>query len=157
MRQLHGSYESGQLAGQRDEPDRLGDSKRFYIDASVPIGVARALAEVRSDIAYPEQPGCPIADRSTHDEVWLPIVGANDWIAILRDSRVRTRPWELRAILEHGVRAFIMTHAGNYTRWQTLELIVRAWPGIEDEALKSGPFVCSVTKNGIHRVSPLSE
>ena len=86
----------------------------------------------------------------TKDRAWLPIAGAEDWVVILRDKKIRTRPGERRALIEAGVRAFCLTGAGSYTRWQTLELLVNRWPMIEDHARMSpGPYIRSVTKSGV--------
>ncbi len=127
----------------------------FYVDTSVPIAVARALAMVRTDITYPGFPGCPITETDTHDDVWLPVVGQEGWSAIMRDKRVRFRPGERRAIIDHNVKAFIMTGAGNYSRWQTLDLLVRRWDRMEAIATSlKPPFICAITQGGIEQRYP---
>jgi PIN like domain len=77
----------------------------FYCDASIPAPVAKALALVRDDILYPGRPGCPITTPATKDEVWLPIAGENDWIVLMRDKHIRTRPGERQKLTVSGVRA----------------------------------------------------
>jgi hypothetical protein len=110
---------------------------------------------VRTDITYPAFPGCPITETDTHDDVWLPVVGQEGWSAIMRDKRVRFRPGERRAIIDHNVKAFIMTGAGNYSRWQTLDLLVRRWDRMEAIATSlKPPFICAITQGGIEQRYP---
>jgi len=72
----------------------------------------------------------------------------------MRDKRIRTRPGERRALVDAGVRAFCLTHAGNYTRWEVLELLVNRWERIEGIAsLNPGPYVYSVTRSGVQRLN----
>ncbi len=122
----------------------------FYLDASVQIAVARALREVRDDVLYPGAPGCPIQGPEVPDVEWLRIAGDNQWVVILRDKRIRRRPGERRRLQEHGLRVFCLTGAGNYSRWQTLELLVRRWEQIERIARdEPGPYIYAVTQGGI--------
>src|SRR6266511_204506 len=122
----------------------------YYVDASVPIDVAKALALVRNDIMYPGALGCPVQSPNVADEVWLGVVGAQDWVVVMKDKRVRTRRWEREALIKAGVRAFCMTAAGNYTKWQTLQLLARRWDDIEEIAnTEDPPFIYSVTNAGV--------
>lgn len=126
----------------------------FYCDASVPRAVAQALALVRDDVLYPGLAGCPIDDPATRDVAWLPVAGEHGWVVLMRDKRIRTRPGERRRLAECGVRAFAMTGAGNYSRWLTLELLVRRWREIEAvAAAEPGPFIYSVTQSGVARLA----
>lgn len=122
----------------------------FYVDASVQIAVARALREVRDDVLYPGAPGCPIQSPQVPDVEWLQIAGDNQWVVILRDKRVRRRPGERQRLQEHGLRVFCLTGAGNYSRWRTLELLVRQWEQMERIAHdEPGPYIYAVTQGGI--------
>jgi hypothetical protein len=126
----------------------------FYCDASIPRAVAQALALVRNDVLYPGQDGCPIEDPSMRDVDWLPIAGANQWVVLMHDKHIRTRPGERLRLTECGVRAFAMTGAGNYSRWLTLELLVRRWREIESVvADEQGPYIYSVTQGGLARLT----
>jgi hypothetical protein len=69
------------------------------------------------------------------------------------DTRIRKRPRERQAFLESGVRAFCLTHAGNYNRWETVRLLAHRWPDIEQTATsEAGPYICSVTWTGVRRL-----
>ncbi len=90
----------------------------IYLDASIQKRVRTALAIVRTDILHPDMPNCPtnVGDR---DETWLPIVGRNDWLAIMRDQRIETRARERQALLDNRVRAFVLTGAGELKVWES--------------------------------------
>jgi hypothetical protein len=125
----------------------------FYLDASLQIDVCRAFTLIRDDIRYPTGPECPITSFATLDHRWLPIVGREDWVVIMRDKQIRYRAAEKAALLESGVRAFRLTGAGQYTKWRTVDLLVRKWPEIEEMAeLEAGPYIEAVTQGGLRRV-----
>ena len=125
----------------------------FYVDASIPENVYRALAHVRADVLYPGEPGCPVTHRAALDRDWLPMAGRQEWIVLMRDKHVRHGPGERNALLSHGVRAFVLTGAGNYTEWRTLHLLVRRWDEIEQiVATVPGPFLYAVTQQGVQEI-----
>ncbi len=116
----------------------------FYLDASLPIAVRTAIAGVRDDVLYAGGPNAPA--EGTKDPIWLPIAGREEWIVIMRDKHIRTRPGEKEAFIRAKLRAFCLTNAGNATRWQILELLVARWPRIEQIAgSEPGPYIYSVT------------
>jgi hypothetical protein len=66
---------------------------------------------------------------------------------------VRSRPGERQALLKSDVRAFVLTTAGNYSRWRTLELLVRRWAGIEEAvASDEPPYIYAVRQQGLRRI-----
>jgi hypothetical protein len=124
----------------------------FYLDASLPIAVRTAIAGCRDDVLYAGGRGAPTED--TDDELWLPIAGARGWVCIMRDKHIRTRPRERQAFLEHGVRLFCLTDAGNATRWQVLDLVVRRWSRIAETADgEAGPYIYAVTLSAFRRIA----
>jgi hypothetical protein len=130
-------------------PSRL----TYYVDASIPIAVRKAIALVRDDILYAGGPAAP--SEETPDDVWLAAAGAGDWVCIHRDKRIRYRPRERQAYLDAGVRLFCLTTAGNATRWQTLSLLVSRWSRIEETARSdAGPYIYAVTSNRFDRIAP---
>ena len=125
----------------------------FYLDASIPFPVSQALTLVRDDVLYPGGPRCPITTPGAKDHEWLPVAGRHGWVVLMRDKRVRVRPGERQALVKNSVRAFILTGAGNYSRWRTLDLLVRRWPDIESAAaVEVPPYICTVTQQGVRRV-----
>jgi len=59
--------------------------------------------------------------------VWLGKVGAEGWIVLMRDQRVRHRTLELQALADAKVAAFVLT-AGQATAQNTAEVIPSKLP-----------------------------
>ena len=124
----------------------------FYLDASIQVAVRTALASVRDDIVYAGGRGAP--KENTQDRHWLATAGENGWVVLKRDKRIRTRPVEREALIAAGVRTFCLTGAGNYTRWEVLELLASRWRRIEEVAANiAGPYIYSVTWQGVRPLS----
>lgn len=132
--------------------DQAGDSVKWFVDESM-IAIGKALASVRNDLIYPGHPDCPI-DRGTLDEDWLPVVGTNGWIVLMRDKRIRYRRPERERLIEHGVKAFCLTSSGNQTRWDMLQMLVKHWSRIQETSLLDGPFIYGVNSGGLRRLAP---
>jgi hypothetical protein len=126
----------------------------FYLDASIPVPVAKALSLVRPDIAYPGSIGCPVTGASMKDPIWLPLIGERGWPVIMRDKRIRDRPLERESFKAHRMKGFVLTGAGSYSRWQTLELLVRRWEDMTARVDLPGPWMFALTQ-GPTRELPL--
>jgi hypothetical protein len=90
----------------------------IFIDRSIPKGVATALKAVREDVLWLE-------DRFPHnvpDHRWLPVVGAEGWLVVTRDKRIRHRRWERQAIVDYGVGCFCYIQGRDPTRWEYYKL-----------------------------------
>jgi hypothetical protein len=123
----------------------------FYVDASM-LGLARVLAAARPAIYYPGQPGCPVTSPAMKDHEWLPIIGERGWPVIMRDKRIRKRPGERAALIDAGLQAFVLTGAGQSTKWEQLLLLARNWATIERIAQEEpGPGWNTVTASGVLR------
>jgi PIN like domain len=82
---------------------------RWFVDENS-LGVAKALAYVRGDITWPGAPDGPVSAGAA-DTNWLPIIGRAGLIVLTRDKRIRSRPLERQALLDHNVRACFLTNA----------------------------------------------
>ncbi len=93
--------------------------------------------------------------EGTKDPIWLPIAGRENWVIVMRDKHIRTRPGEREAFLAARLRAFCcLTNAGNATRWQILTLLVNRWPRIEQIArTEAGPYIYAVTASTIGKLT----
>lgn len=117
----------------------------IFIDRSIPRSVADRLKEVRDDVLWLE-------DRFPHDvpdEVWLEEAGKRGWLVITHDAKIRTRPGERRAIMDHGAGCFILTYKQDLTKTDILALISSVLEHME--ALFGNtqrPFIYTVNKNG---------
>jgi len=73
------------------------------------------------------------AADSVPDTTWLPVVGRNGWVLLTHDRAMRYTSRERDAIMEHGVRAFMLIgthkapeHAENFVRsWHLIERFLR--------------------------------
>lgn len=128
-------------------PARLQTPRWFFDENS--IGVAHALQYVRGDITWPGGPG-DLVPAGARDHEWLPLVGRAGLVALTRDKRIRSRPLERQALLDHGVRACFQTTGGQLTLFDQLRLWLRWWNEIEKlVAEHPGPWLASVTRAGV--------
>lgn len=83
------------------------------------------------------------------DPEWLTEAGRQKWIVLTKDKAIKRRPNELMALLNSGVRAFVLA-AGEMTGQEQAELFVRILPRIRSYVaeLGVGPFIVRVTKTG---------
>lgn len=120
----------------------------IFIDRSIPRSVAEALKLVREDVRWLE-------DEFAHDVPdadWLREVGSRGWLVIGRDRRIRYRPAEKQAILDHRVGYFCIAQDANPTRWEYLRLIVGTLDQMEQLfATVERPFIYGVYKDGAFR------
>ncbi len=50
------------------------------------------------------------------DETWLQHVGAQGWVAITHDGRIRYKPNEKEAVLKHGVRLLVVVGKATFPK-----------------------------------------
>ena len=81
--------------------------------------------------------------HNTKDIEWLPVAGANQWLVIVRDKKIRTRPGERRVLMEHNVGCFIVNQKRNPSRWEYLKLLAATLDKMEEFfATTPRPFMC---------------
>lgn len=121
---------------------------RWFVDENS-FGVAKALAHVRGDITWPGAPAGPVPAGAA-DTAWLPVIGQAGLVVLTRDKRIRSRPLERQALLDHNVRACFLTSGGSLTLFEQLRLWLRYWDDIEDlVADQPAPWLASVTRAGV--------
>jgi hypothetical protein len=131
---------------------------RFYFDADV-LGVAKVIAQLRSDCTFPGDPGatihkrtrppCVVQDRATPDTVWLPTVSAAGWVIITRDSRIGHNLAELDAVRDAGARMVALSGKEAGTTGEQLEIVVSRWRSIEALHAMPGPFIFRSGRSGM--------
>jgi len=121
----------------------------IFLDRSIPRSVADALKLVRTgDIACLEDH----FPHDTKDEDWLPIAGANGWLVITRDKKIRSRPRQRQLIQEHAVGCFIIAQKRDLTRWEYLRLLARSLDDFERlHRATSRPYLFVVDAAGTPR------
>jgi hypothetical protein len=123
---------------------------RFFVDEN-DLALGRSLASARRDVLHPGHKALPDVPLGTKDDVWLPIIGRFGLVVITRDKRIRTRPGEAQAIIEAGIRGFVLTRASNLSTWDTLTVLVDQWNALERFLAENpdGPWLASITRAGV--------
>jgi hypothetical protein len=77
----------------------------YFTDENT-LGLGKLLRRSgRDDVLYPGHEDPPEVSIGTPDLEWMPVVAQRDLIVVTRDRRIRTRPAELRAYSELGIRS----------------------------------------------------
>lgn len=98
---------------------------------------------------YGERVGQGLADTE-----WLHDAGANGWVVLMKDDKIRYRPAELQSLIAAGVRAFCLTNA-NLGGQATAERFVTQLPRISEiAATRAGPYICGVYADGARPLWP---
>jgi hypothetical protein len=134
---------------------------RFYIDADV-LGLAKVLAELRSDVTYPGDPGgtvhkrtrgpCPITTPATDDDIWIPEVTSRDWLIITRDRRIQDHRAEVDAVRTAGARMVTLASKDAIGTWSQLEVFMSQWRQIGALLELPGPFIYRASRSGLSAV-----
>jgi hypothetical protein len=75
-------------------------------------------------------------------------LGERQWVLLTKDKNVRRNQLEVEAILNAGVRAFVIT-ATNLNHQQIADLVSKAIPKIARLSRQRGPSVYNITSTGI--------
>lgn len=130
------------------------DGLRFYVDESA-LGLGKSLAAARKDtihVGHPLIPECPLGAL---DVEWIPAVAARDLIVIARDRRIRTKPQELAAFRDAGLRVFWVAGKKDMSTWGWLSRLVRHWAAMERIVTmrSDGPWFYAVNDGGLKEIS----
>ncbi len=126
----------------------IAPGQRIFVDANL-IGVAKQLEVNHHQIVYPGHPEWPF-DQQEADDVWLPYVGDNDWMVLARDKRIRYRTSEKAALLDHRVRAVVISTNKNLKIEEMSELVESNWAKLE-ALLVEPPAFYHLTTAGISK------
>jgi hypothetical protein len=79
---------------------------------------------------------------------WLPIVGKARWIVLTKDSAIRRRELEKKALLDARVHAFFLA-SGGITGPEMAAIFLKALPNIEQLVKRSRkPIIAVVHRDG---------
>lgn len=85
--------------------------------------------------------------QETPDEEWLREVGQRRWIVLTKDTQIRYRAHERAALMQAGVRAFVLV-AKNLSGREMADIFVKALPAIRRfVANHQPPFIAKVTRS----------
>jgi hypothetical protein len=120
----------------------------IFINGSMPRSVADELRRVGKDAKAKIE----LFPPDTKDPVWLRAVGVNGWLAITRDGKIRTRPAERQAIVEHRAGCFILTYRNDLKRAEIAQLVIDNIEEMEEKFRTTPrPFIYTVAGSGEFR------
>ncbi|MCK9248127.1 MAG: hypothetical protein M0P31_04020 [Solirubrobacteraceae bacterium] len=130
------------------------DSLRFYVDESA-LGIGRTLVAARKDVIHVGHdlskhvcpPGVP-------DTVWIPEIARRGLVVIARDQKIRSRPAELLALREAGLRVFWIAGKRDMNTWEWLTRLVRNWDEIERIVSRrpEGPWFYAINERTVTEI-----
>lgn len=123
----------------------------YFTDENT-LGLGKLLRRSgRDDILYPGHEDLPDLPLGTLDVDWIPIVAARELIVITRDRRIRTRPAELQAYLEHGIRSVWIGAKQDMGPRDQAELFINHEQRLQREITKRGPgpWALAMSPSGI--------
>jgi hypothetical protein len=128
---------------------------RFYVDESA-AGLGLALAAARKDTIHVGHPLIPECPRGAADVDWIRAVAARGLVVITRDMKLRTKPVEIQALWESGLRVFNIGGKKDLSTWEWLARVVRHWPRMEQliTARGPGPWIYMLTENSVDEFVP---
>jgi predicted nuclease of predicted toxin-antitoxin system len=105
--------------------------------------IADALRQAGADVRVHDDYFSPTA----RDEEWLSEVGRRQWVVLTKDERICYREIERMALMNAGVRAFVLT-AKNLQGSDMANIFVRALPAIQRFAsMHTPPFIAKITRS----------
>jgi hypothetical protein len=118
----------------------------IFVDGSMPRSVADELRWMGKNAKAKIELFAPDAK----DTEWLREVGINGWLAITHDRKIRTRPAERQAILEHRVGCFIFTYRNDLKRLEIVQLVLDHIGEMEEKFRTTRrPFIYTVSGRGV--------
>lgn len=101
-------------------------------------------------VTLAEHYGVP-ADEEIDDVTWLAEAGRHGWAVLMKDARIRRRPAEQRALVEHRVQAFCLA-AGSLRSDEMAGRFVANLRAMAEACAEPGPFIYAVHATRIVRL-----
>jgi len=108
------------------------------------------IVEGLTELEIPVRPQTTIMQRGLPDEEVLEILARHaDCFLLTKDSDFHKKPMVKKALIEHGVGAFVITAHKGKTGEELVNLIGKAWHRIQRFANKhERPFVAKILADG---------
>jgi hypothetical protein len=122
------------------------DPAVFYLDESI---YSQILSEELERVGVTVRRPRIDVPAGTPDATWLATAGAEGWIVLMRDQRIRYRALEIQSLNEAGVGAFVLT-AGQATATATAVAILSKLQKILNIARSEPkPFLYTLGLSGV--------
>lgn len=131
----------------------MEEGVRFFVDEN-DLALGKALAEEHEGVVFPGHPAIPEVPRQAQDDDWLQTIGEHGLVVITRDQRIRYRPVEKQAWLDHAVRGFVLTGRNSQSTAQSRAILTSHWNRIEGLIAErpEGPWMYAVTDSGLREI-----
>ncbi len=123
----------------------------YFADENL-LGLGKLLRDQgRDDVFFPGHPALAEVPLGTTDIAWMRVVTRRNLVVLTRDRRIRSRPADLRAYVELGIRSVWIGGKQGLGPRDQCELFHRFEARLEREIIKhgSGPWVLSLTPSGV--------
>ena len=118
----------------------------LFFDRCIGIRIPKALQRLRLPVEIKYHQQC--FPQTEQDDIWLPQVGAWDWIVISQDYKWHKLPNELAVVKQYNIGCFYLAGADAPT-WQTMRLFAKSYDKIIGAAGNTPrPFIYWVSKEG---------
>ncbi|MFT3969109.1 MAG: hypothetical protein QM695_02235 [Micropruina sp.] len=123
----------------------------YFTDENA-LGLGKLLQRAgRNDVLYPGHERLLDVPLGMLDLDWMPLIGRRGLIVLTRDRRIRTRPAELAAYLEHGIRSVWIGAKRDLGPQDQLVLFMRHEVQLRRQIIKlgSGPWALALNAAGV--------
>jgi len=114
----------------------------------------------RDDVLYPGHEDLPEVPLGTADLDWMPVTARRGLVVLTRDRRIRTRPAELRAYRELGIRSVWLGAKQDLGPHDQLAQFLQHEARLQREIIKrgAGPWALALSASGLRPINlrPLS-
>ncbi len=128
-----------------------GPGPLYFTDENT-LGLGKLLRRSgRNDVLYPGHENLSEISLGTPDLDWMPVVSERGLIVLTRDKRIRTRPAELRAYREHGIRSVWIGAKQDLGPRDQIDLFIRHEARLQREIIKrgAGPWALAMSPSGV--------
>jgi hypothetical protein len=128
-----------------------GPGPLYFTDENA-LGLGKLLRRSgRDDVLYPGHEDLSEVALGMADLDWMPVVADRGLIVLTRDKHIRTRPAELRAYLEHGIRSVWIGAKQDLGPRDQFDLFIRHESRLLREIVKrgAGPWALAMSPSGV--------
>ena len=128
-----------------------GPGPVYFTDENT-LGLGKLLSRSgRDDVLYPGHEKLAEVPLGTLDLDWMPVIAQRDLIVLTRDRRIRTRPVELRAYSELGIRSVWIGAKQDLGPRDQVELFLKHEARLQREIIKrgAGPWALAMSASGV--------
>ncbi|WP_427890503.1 hypothetical protein ACQHIV_00415 [Kribbella sp. GL6] len=123
----------------------------YFTDENT-LGLGKLLRRTgRDDIVYPGHEDLDEVPLGMPDLDWMPVVARRGFVVVTRDRRIRTRPAELRAYTEFGIRSVWIGAKQDLGPRDQFELFLQHEARLQREIIKRGrgPWALAMSASGV--------